>query len=643
MTNHETSPVQPSRSGADPALAGQHRGLVLASAILATGGMLVAGGYGLWNDLLVLWALAIDAALAALAASLCLNVCRLRRLAALAQQRPEADGQTAAPRRGLSRWDREADEEDDQPIGVWDVQHGLKLHYLFLALIPTGVLVLLAARAVWTSQVPVPAEPLGSSATALAVVCLAASCLWLVLARSFASVPDRELPESAGLALAFRELQWASVVAAAGLLAGFLWPPAPVWAGRLLLTWIVVTGGEQSVRLLIVWLGRPAEGPIVIAPLRQVVREGLFVHGNPLPVLFDTIERRFGVSFRSSWAIQFVRRSLVPALLAVGVLFWGLSSLAVVRVDELGVRESCGRLQAAPLPPGLHWKLPWPLGRVLRYPVKRVEAKPIGFISNPGRQTSYLWSKKHASEEFALVLGDGSELVALGCMVYYKIHEDRERFLNYVYGNQNPDDALEAYAYRALMEHTRGTTLLEVLTANRAQFADRLEQTLRGYAQTHRLGIEVVDVALMGLHPPVEAASDYLDVISARIDADRVRVEALGEKAVKLEKTQEETDAAVAAARVEAARRIGQANGESSQFIAMGEAYAVAPESFQLRLWFEAFEDILEKKRFVLVDKAVATGSGGILLDQRGQIPTEDPVPLTRDAGSSRTGSRGQK
>ena len=63
MTNHETSPDQPPRSPADPALAGRHRGLVLASAILATGGMLVAGGYGLGNDLLVLWALAIDAAL----------------------------------------------------------------------------------------------------------------------------------------------------------------------------------------------------------------------------------------------------------------------------------------------------------------------------------------------------------------------------------------------------------------------------------------------------------------------------------------------------------------------------------------------------------------------------------------------------
>lgn len=637
MTNHDTSPVPSPGPGTEPALAGHHRGLVLASAILAAGGMLVAGGYGLWHDLLVLWALAIDAALAALAAWLCLNVCRLRRQAAWAEARSAAAVPAAATRRGLSRWDRDADEDDDQPMGTWDVQHALKLHYLFLALIPTGLLVLLAARGVWTSQVPAEGESLDSSATALAVVCLAASCLWLVLTRSFASVPHGELPESAGLALAFRELQWASVLAAAGLLAGFLWPPAPVWAGRLLLSWIVAAGGEQLARLFLAWLRRPAEGPIEIAPLRQVVREALFVHGNPLPVLFDTIEQRFGVSFRSSWAIQFVRCSLVPALLAVGVLFWGLSSLAVVRIDELGVRESFGRLQAVPLSPGLHGKLPWPFGRVLRYPVKRVVARPIGFVSNPGRQTSYLWSKKHASEEFALVLGDGSELVALGCMVYYKIHEDRDRFLDYAYRHQNPDDALEAYAYRALMEHTRGTTLREVLTANRAQFADRLEQTLRTYAQSQRLGIEVVDVALMGLHPPVEAAADYLDVISARIDADRVRVEALGEKAVKLEKAHEETAAAVASARVDAARRIGQANGESSQFVAMGEAYAVASDAFQLRLWFEAFEDILEKKRFVLVDKAVATGSGGILLDQRGQAPSEDPVPLTRDAGSTGT------
>jgi regulator of protease activity HflC (stomatin/prohibitin superfamily) len=633
MTSHEKPAAEPSSPASSTAPVTPHRGLVLASALLAAGGMLVAGGYSLANDLLVLWALAIDAALAALAAGLCLNLCRLRRLAARAEQSAQAAVPAGGTRTAVSRWEREAAEEDDRAPDAWDVRHSLQLHYLFLALIPTGLLVLLAARGVWTSQLPAADAASSGTATALAVVSLAASCLWLVLARALASIPRGELPESAGLALAFRELQWASVLAALALLASLVWPPACVWTGRLMLSWLVVTGGEQLGHLLIAWLRRPQEGPITIPVLPQLIREAVFVHGNPLPAWFDAIERRFGVSFRSSWAIRFVRLSLVPALLAIALLFWGLSSLAVVRIDELGVRERFGRLDTAPLAPGLHTKLPWPFGRVLRYPVKRVVVKPIGFVSNPGRQTSYLWSKKHAQEEFALVLGDGSELVAIGCLVYYKIHEDRERFLDYVYGGQNPDDALEAYAYRALMEQTRDTTLSEVLTANRARFADRLEQTLQSYAHRNRLGIDVVDVALIGLHPPVDAAADYLDVISAQIDADRVRVEALGEKAVKLEQAQQETASAVAAARVDAAQRIGKASGESSQFVAIGEAYALAAEAFQWRLWFEAFEDVLGQKRFVLVDQAVATGEGGILLDQRGKGTADDPVPLTRDAG----------
>jgi regulator of protease activity HflC (stomatin/prohibitin superfamily) len=599
--------------------------------------MLISAAYGIWNDLLVLRALALDAALAALAVWLCLNACRLRRRAALA----ETPGQQAEPQSGastvrFSRWEATLAESRDaeETVGPWDVHHARKLHYLFLAVIPTALILLLALRGLWTSAAETAAAPSTAVATALALVCLAASCVWLVLGRSYASVASNELPENASMALAFRDVQWASILAAAALLSSWGWPAAAAWAGRVLLVWVLVVGGEQLVRLLIAWLQQPAETTVNIPPLRLVAREAVFVHGNPVRSFFDALESHFGVSFRSSWAIQFVRRSVVPAALLVALLLWGLSSLAVVRIDEFGVRESFGQVQAAPLPPGLHWKLPWPLGQVLRYPVKRVSVKPIGFVSNPGRQSSFLWSKKHAQEEFALVLGDGSELVAVGCVVYYKIAEDPQGFLDYVYRCQNPDDALEAYAYRALMEQTRSTTLREVLTANRARFAERLKEGLRQYAESNRLGIEVVDVALMGLHPPVEAAADYLDVISARIDAERVQVEARGKGIVQIEQAQQGSASAIASARVESARRTGEALNESSQFIAIGQAYSVAPEAFQLRLWFEAFEEILEKKRFVLVDQAVAAGPGGILLDQRNKAAgEEDPVPLTPDAG----------
>ena len=629
-------------SPAGPPSASRHGNLVLASAILATVAALIAAAYGVAKDIFVLRALAWNTVLAAQAAWLCVNVHRLHGRAAAAEQNREIDPPADTVKSRFLRWEGGGGEaaEAEVAIGSWDLEHAQKLHFMFLAVVPTSAILLLATRALWISRTQAAVALPAGTATALALVCLAGSCLWLILTRTYNGISKEELPETGRLALAFRELQWASILTVGGLLSSCFWPALMIWAGRAVLGWVLVVASEQLIRLLAARLRSPCEGLGPAPPPRIFLRESVFLHGSPIHSVFETIELTLGVSFRASWAIQFVRRSVVPAILLVTLLLWGLSSLAVVQIDQLGIRESFGRIQSAPLPPGLHWKLPWPCGRVLHYPGKRVVVKPIGFIANPGRQPSFLWSKKHANEEFGLVLGDGAELVASDCVVYYKIHEDRQRFLDYVYQSQNPEDLLEAYAYRTLMEHTRSLTLREVLTGNRARFADRLEQTLRDYAESNRLGIEVVEVALMGLHPPVEAAADYLDVISARIDAERVQVDALGQKSVQIANVRQESASAIASAKVEAARRTGTALSESSEFLAIGQAYAVAPEAFQLRLWFEALEEILKQKRFVLVDESVKTSPGGILLDHRGQARLgSDPVPLLRDAGFSNSSS----
>ena len=44
------------------------------------------------------------------------------------------------------------------------------------------------------------------------------------------------------------------------------------------------------------------------------------------------------------------------------------------------------------------------------------------------------------------------------------------------------------------------------------------------------------------------------------------------------------------------------------------------------------FEEILQEKAFVLVDKAFAGGPGGLLLDQRIDADTRDPIPVSRAA-----------
>ena len=48
--------------------------------------------------------------------------------------------------------------------------------------------------------------------------------------------------------------------------------------------------------------------------------------------------------------------------------------------------------------------------------------------------------------------------------------------------------------------------------------------------EENRLGVEIIDVALINLHPPIAVAGAYLDVISAEIDAVRYQAEALGDQ-----------------------------------------------------------------------------------------------------------------
>ena len=619
MTQHsDLSQTAEIPFGHETSSPGGHRGLILATALFLTGAGVVAGGYGLTTAMYSVQAVALQAFLAALVAWIALNAHRLRQSRAEAETivASSAEEQPAAARQ---QWLSSADRDTEQTYHavLADVEHGRRLHYLFVAVLPTAVVALLIGLALFVRGAEEAAVVPEAQATALGILFLAISCLWLVLARSFSPISSESLPEAHPLVLALRESQWASVLAAVGLLSQMVWAPLDWWISRVLLIWLLAVAVEQLARLLWAWLGHRGEHAPFLPPLVSFLRELVFVRGNPVASLFETVESHWGVSFRSSWAIRFVRRALVPTGLMALLMFWGLSCLSMVGPSELGLRETFGHLERAPLQPGLHFKLPWPLGRVLRFEVKRVRSQPLGYIELD-RPTAYLWTNKHAEEEFALVLGDGAEAVVVNAIVYYKVREDDAGFLDYALRFQNPELALEGFGYRALMERTRNSTVRAVLATNRDAFATEIERLMQQYAEENRLGIEVVDVALFSLHPPIEAATDYLEVVSAGIDATRYVTEASGARRVAIENAAAEGAKAVADATVDAARRVGKAVEESAEFVAVGQAYDVAPEAFELRLRGDVVQETLADRPLILMDKSFTLTPGEFFFDFRG-------------------------
>ncbi len=604
-----------------------HRSILASALALSCAAAVAAAVYGVQSASAVFVALAVQSALAATATWGSMDAIKVR-----AKQRlllnTEADEYPQVAVRDEPENESAADSARQQ------LAESRSMHFVFLA-VPVGIAAFFAGFQLWSQSLVVSATTQSIQATVLSMICLAVSCLWLVLAKSFSSLAvdapsvggeheepgdESELPEAAALAQVFRESQWAALVAGIAILLGYVAPAAPLWTARIILIWSIAVSAEQILRIIFHSYLSPLDRPFQ-SPIQLFLREAVLVRANPVASLLDTIEARFGLSLRSSWAILFVRKAVAPIVAILALLLWGLTSLAVVETHQFGVREHFGRRVEKPLGPGLHWSLPWPMGRIRQFPVKTISTMQIGFqdarVSGRMEQMKgLLWTKPH-DEEFALVLADGAEMVAVNAIIYFKIQEDPELFFDYVYHTQNAESALEAYAYRVLMEQTRSATLDEVLSVNRRQFVIQLTQSLRDYSAANRLGLDVIDVSLVNLHPPVGAAPAYLDTISATIDADRAEIEAEGEVQAQHQDVRRQSAATVNQSHMEASRRFGRAAAETETYSASRQVYRQEGEAFKTRLFFDTLRDLLKDKRIVLVDPALNDGSDQLMLDLR--------------------------
>jgi len=485
------------------------------------------------------------------------------------------------------------------------------LHTIFTAG-PFVVLLIGVIMSLLVGRVEV-ARPLSPQEIATsAILAVLAASLWTALGKMTQGIAAEPSDELATVKLTLHEARVGWFLAAAAQLASSVFAGVPQWLAVAIHIYLAIVIGESVLRLLIAWFQlervtstRSEELP---HPLNSLIRELLLSSLNPLDTLFQIAERRFGLSLRSSWSIRFFRRATPVALLLSLLVFWLSTSMVIVQPDQLALSEVLGRVQPVPLQPGLHAKYPWPFGSVRRVSVGEIRTLQIGF-SQPvdekavvaAEPRSMLWTEPHANE-FALVLGTQSELVAVNAQIYFQVGKSVEQLTNYLVRHADPGKALEAVAYQVLREETENATLDQVLTEDRQAFAQRIASQVTEKARQMQLGVEIVDVSLLSLHPPVEAAEAYLDVSNAESDAQRRVIQARGDAEAKLLTAEKESAALVASAKQGAAKRIGLAGQEASHFAEASKAYRAAPETYRTRLWFDTYEKALPGRQVYVID-----------------------------------------
>jgi len=302
--------------------------------------------------------------------------------------------------------------------------------------------------------------------------------------------------------------------------------------------------------------------------------------------------------------------TIISLVVLAAYLLSGVYSLAPTEravVERFG-KPLAGRLSVGP---GIHYRLPWPVDRVRKVDATTVRRKVIGSAVAPDTKL-LLWTNMHYIEEHNMLTGENIFL-DVGMSIHYRIKEPYE----FLYSVDRPEKLLESLAYGATLIAVAQEKFYAVITSDRDKLEDKIAETLSARLAPYKTGIEIVDVTLRDLHPPVAVAADFEDVVSATVDYQKYISEAEGYRNDLIPKAEGEAESNVIEARANKESVKIKAEGESERFLSDLAGYRKAPGLFRDRLYLETMERSLRQRdKYILPEKAAGGAVELFLLNE---------------------------
>lgn len=322
-----------------------------------------------------------------------------------------------------------------------------------------------------------------------------------------------------------------------------------------------------------------------------------------------TLEERTGLSFKSLWTIRFTA-NLVPYLvLFMGLVLWLSTAMYTIQPNEQALVYRFGKLQEESVTnPGLHFKLPDPFDKVEITDVQRMRSMYVGYA--PAESNDYLWTSEHGGEEYTLLLGNGNELVAVNMRLNYFI-EDLMKFRT-IYSD--PESMLNARAYAIMMEKTVSSDLNTVLSVDRDSLSQDVCDKLNAYSKEQNLGMHVANVIIENIHPPVEVAEVYQNVVNASIQKATMKAAAEGYALSTVSAAEKQKTVDVGAATKSQIEKVAAVSNEVEIFFAACEAYLENPDSYKLWKVTNAYQQVIAGARLYVFTPGTADEMNKFLL-----------------------------
>ncbi|MDR2941084.1 MAG: hypothetical protein LBV17_00635 [Treponema sp.] len=309
------------------------------------------------------------------------------------------------------------------------------------------------------------------------------------------------------------------------------------------------------------------------------------------------------VSIKSLYTIHYTLKILPALALALVFVLFISTAVFVVQPHQQAAVYRFGKLDRSSIKnAGLHLKFPFPVDKAEIYDVHRATSMQIGYESSGG--ANFLWTQMHDGGEYMLLLGNGNEMVAVNLKIMYVISD----LYSYIKTCTNAEAVLSAAAYNALMTRTINTTLDSFLSVDRNSLSASLLDELSQFCELESLGFSVVQVIIESIHPPVDIAGVYQNVVSASVDKTTAITRAHTYAETKVIEAARKSKTAFDQARASQYSRTSDAQKEAAVFYSAAEASRISRGSYEFTKNLDVYEKIIKNNKVYVFSRG-AEGS----------------------------------
>jgi len=282
---------------------------------------------------------------------------------------------------------------------------------------------------------------------------------------------------------------------------------------------------------------------------------------------------------------------------------WLAAGFYMVDPGEIGVVRQFGK-EVRRSQPGLRYRLPWPVERVVVVNLERVRRAEIGFRTF---ERTHDTQHRRVSEEALMLTGD-ENIVEAQIIVQYQVKDPSL----YLFRVDAPHEVLQSTTEVALRSMVGNTTIDDILTVGREQVQLDTQEFLQRLLDIYETGVRVTEVRLQVVDPPEQVKDAFHEVVRAREDRERLINQAQGYKEDVIPKARGKAQQTIRAAEAYQQERVLMAQGDAEKFTAVLAEYRKAKEVTRTRLHLETVERLLKQVKKVIVDPR-ATGGGALL------------------------------